>query len=92
MSSTVVSSLTTGVPVVADEAVLGAYTFLPREAVLEMRKGEDEVDAMIRVGVREEGGRRWGGAVGASHRRPGGVMRLTRTGGQGIGTIDRRQR
>jgi hypothetical protein len=49
MSSTVVSSLTTGVPVIADEAVLRAYSFLGHEDVFLMHKGEDEVDAMLRV-------------------------------------------
>lgn len=49
MSSTIVSSLMTGVPVVADEAVLKAYTFLGRDDVFLMHAGEDEVDAMLRV-------------------------------------------
>lgn len=52
MSSTLVSSLITGTPVVADEGLLAAYSadFLPREAAFVMREGEDEVDAMLRVG------------------------------------------
>ncbi|GBF95428.1 hypothetical protein Rsub_08390 [Raphidocelis subcapitata] len=51
MSSTLVSSLITGTPVVADDALLAAYTedFLPRDAAFVMRPGEDEVDAMLRV-------------------------------------------
>jgi hypothetical protein len=49
MSSTLVSSLITGTPVVADAAMLGAYTFLGREDVFFMNKGEDEVDVMLRV-------------------------------------------
>lgn len=49
MSSSVVSSLTTGVPVIADDAVLGAYTFLNRGAVFRMAPGEDEADVMLRV-------------------------------------------
>jgi hypothetical protein len=51
MSSTIVTSLMTGVPVVADESFLKAYTFLAREDVFLMKKGEDEVDAMLRVSL-----------------------------------------
>jgi hypothetical protein len=49
MSSTLVSSLITGTPVVADEAMLKAYSFLHRGDVFLMEPGEDEVDAMLRV-------------------------------------------
>ncbi|KAI8468518.1 MAG: hypothetical protein J3K34DRAFT_477893 [Monoraphidium minutum] len=49
MSSTVVSALTAGVPVVADAAALRAYSFLPRDAVFLMAPGEDEAGAMMRV-------------------------------------------
>lgn len=62
MSSTVVSSLTAGVPIIADEAVLKAYSFLNHDEVFLMRPGEDEVDAMMRVS-RGKGGREHRGVV-----------------------------
>lgn len=49
MSSTVLTSLVSGTPVIADRAVLNAYTFLTADDVFLMRPGEDEVDAMLRV-------------------------------------------
>jgi len=65
MSSTVLTSLMTGAPVIADDAVLRAYTFLTREDVFLMREGEDEVDVMLRVragrGAGGEGGWLGGG-------------------------------
>jgi hypothetical protein len=49
MSSTVVSSLMTGVPVIADAAVLHAYTFLAPGTAFVMGPGESELDVMLRV-------------------------------------------
>lgn len=49
MSSTVVSSLMTGVPIIADSQVLGSYTFLKPEHVFLMGPKETEMDVMQRV-------------------------------------------
>lgn len=49
MSSTIVSSLMTGVPIIADEQVLASYTFLKPEFVWLMRANETEMDVMQRV-------------------------------------------
>jgi hypothetical protein len=49
ISSTLVSALVSGVPVVADDATLAAYTFLKREHVFYMAPGEDEMAVMLRV-------------------------------------------
>ncbi len=60
ISSTTVSSLMTGVPIIADAATLKAYTYLTPEHVFLMHPGEDEVDIMLRVSERwsvlDEGG------------------------------------
>jgi hypothetical protein len=50
MSSTVVSSLMTGVPIIADQKVLGSYTFLKMDTVFLMGPDEKEMDVMQRVG------------------------------------------
>ena len=55
-SSSVVASLVASTPVVADAATLRAYSFIPPGAAFALRKGEDEVGAMLRV--------RTGGALG----------------------------
>jgi hypothetical protein len=49
MSSTVVSSLMTGTPIIADPQVLKSYTFLKPEHVHLMGPGETEMDVMQRV-------------------------------------------
>jgi hypothetical protein len=49
MSSTVVSSLMTAVPIVADAQVLASYSFLKPEHVLLMGPQESEMDVMQRV-------------------------------------------
>lgn len=49
MSSTVVSSLMTGTPIIADAQVLKSYTFLKPEHVHLMGPGETEMDVMQRV-------------------------------------------
>lgn len=49
MSSTVVSSLMTGVPIIADSQVLASYTFLKPEHVFLIGPGETEMDVMQRV-------------------------------------------
>lgn len=49
MSSTVVSSLMTATPIIADQAVLDSYTFLKPEHVFLMEKGETEMHVMQRV-------------------------------------------
>lgn len=51
MSSTVVSSLMTATPVIADQAVLDSYTFLKPEHVFTMQPGETEMDVMQRVSL-----------------------------------------
>ncbi|KAG2482313.1 hypothetical protein HYH03_018755 [Edaphochlamys debaryana] len=48
-SSNVLASLTTCVPLVADDALLGAYTFLQKEHVFYQAPGETEMDVMLRV-------------------------------------------
>lgn len=62
ISSTLVSALVSGVPVVADDATLAAYTFLKREHVFYMAPGEDEMAVMLRV--RGPGGPEGGGGLG----------------------------
>lgn len=47
--STLVSSLATGVPIVADNATMNAYTYLHPDHVFMKGKGEDEVDVMLKV-------------------------------------------
>jgi hypothetical protein len=49
MSSTVVSSLMTSVPIIADARVLASYTFLQPEHVFVMGPKETELDVMQRV-------------------------------------------
>lgn len=49
MSSTVVSSLMTGVPIIADSQVLASYTFLKPEHVFLIGSQETEMDVMQRV-------------------------------------------
>lgn len=49
MSSTVVSSLMTGVPIIADSQVLASYTFLKPEHVFLVGPQETEMDVMQRV-------------------------------------------
>jgi hypothetical protein len=49
ISSTVVMSLTCGTPMIADDALLAAYPFIPKEATYYRPAGESEVDAMVRV-------------------------------------------
>lgn len=49
MSSTVVSSLMTGVPIIADSQVLASYTFLKPEHVFLIGPHETEIDVMQRV-------------------------------------------
>eukprot|EP00879_Flechtneria_rotunda_P003455 GHRR01003684.1.p1 GENE.GHRR01003684.1~~GHRR01003684.1.p1 ORF type:complete len:543 (+),score=179.83 GHRR01003684.1:546-2174(+) len=49
MSSTIVSSLMTGVPIIADSKVLASYTFLNPEHVHLMAPQETEMDVMQRV-------------------------------------------
>jgi hypothetical protein len=49
MSSTVVSSLMTGVPIIADSQVLASYTFLKPEHVFLIGPHESEMDVMQRV-------------------------------------------
>lgn len=49
MSSTVVSSLMTGVPIIADSQVLASYTFLKPEHVFLIGPHETEMDVMQRV-------------------------------------------
>lgn len=49
MSSTVVSSLMTGVPIIADSTVLASYTFLKPEHIFLMGPHETEMDVMQRV-------------------------------------------
>lgn len=49
MSSTVVSSLMTGVPIIADSHVLASYTFLKPEHVFLIGPQETEMDVMQRV-------------------------------------------
>jgi hypothetical protein len=63
LSSTILTSLMTATPVIADTAVLESYGFLTREDVFLMEEGEDEVDAMMRVGG---GGRAHGAAAAAA--------------------------
>lgn len=49
MSSTVVTSLMTGVPIIADSQVLASYTFLTPEHVFLIGPNETEMDVMQRV-------------------------------------------
>lgn len=46
-SSTVVTSLITGTPIVANQALLDAYTFLTRDAVLFQQEGQGELQAAL---------------------------------------------
>lgn len=48
-SSTVPASIIAGAPLVASPELLNSYTYLPREAAWEMRKGESELDTVRRV-------------------------------------------
>jgi hypothetical protein len=48
-SSTVVSSLITGVPLVATQQMLEAYTFLNESTTYMQRNGEDTMDVMVRI-------------------------------------------
>jgi hypothetical protein len=50
-SSTVVSSLITGTPLLADSQLLAAYSFLHPAAVLPQGEGEGEAAAMLRYGT-----------------------------------------
>jgi hypothetical protein len=49
--STLVCSLMTGVPIIADNATLGAYTYLHPDHVFLRNPGQDEVDVMLQVGL-----------------------------------------
>lgn len=77
ISSTLVSALVSGVPVVADDATLAAYTFLKREHVFYMAPGEDEMAVMLRV--RGPGGPE-GGGVGQGQGVRGRQGQVTRGG------------
>jgi hypothetical protein len=70
MSSTVVSSLMTGVPIIADSQVLASYTFLKPEHVFLIGPGETEMDVMQRVG-RGKGATVRAGAMHNSRPPPG---------------------
>lgn len=52
-SSTVYSSLITGVPMIADDRFLDAYTMIDRAAVYPRADGEDEVAVMFRVAAQD---------------------------------------
>lgn len=55
-SSTVYSSLITGVPIIADDRFLNAYTMIDRGAIYYRMDGQDDVDVMFAVqrqGARE---------------------------------------
>jgi hypothetical protein len=54
-SSTVYSSLITGVPMIADDRFLDAYTMIDRSAVFYRREGQAEVDVMFGVGEQGAG-------------------------------------
>jgi hypothetical protein len=49
-SSTVYSSMITGVPMIADDRFLDAYTMIDRGAVFYRQEGQAEVDVMFGVG------------------------------------------
>jgi hypothetical protein len=49
ITSTVITSLITGVPMLADSAFMRAYRFLPAACFYEQREGESEAAAMLRV-------------------------------------------
>jgi hypothetical protein len=48
-SSSVPASIIAGVPLVASDALLNAYTYLPREAVWLAVEGESDMDVVLRV-------------------------------------------
>ncbi|WIA10164.1 hypothetical protein OEZ85_010368 [Tetradesmus obliquus] len=49
LTSAVITSLMTGVPVIADAAFLSAYSMMEPAAVFEQQQGESELDAMFRA-------------------------------------------
>jgi hypothetical protein len=57
-SSTVYSSLITGVPMIADDKFLSAYTMIDRGAVYHRPDGQDEVEVMFRV-AKQSAGETW---------------------------------
>lgn len=89
MSSTMVSSLMTGVPVIADEAVLKAYTFLTHDDVFLMRHGEDEVDAMLRVSGGTRKGAKSRGVAWFGYKGLLGAHALQRTASSSSGSSGR---
>ena len=48
-SSSVAAAIIAGTPLLADEALLHAYSYLPQHAVLEQVTGKSEASAMARV-------------------------------------------
>ena len=48
-SSSVAAAIISGTPLLADEALLRAYSYLPKHAVFEQVAGEPEASAMARV-------------------------------------------
>lgn len=52
-SSTVYSSMITGVPMIADDKFLDAYTMIDRSAVYHRGEGQEEVDVMFRVSAQD---------------------------------------
>jgi hypothetical protein len=52
-SSTVYSSMITGVPMIADDRFLDAYTMIDRGAVFYRTEGQAEVDVMFGVGKQD---------------------------------------
>ncbi|GAX79067.1 hypothetical protein CEUSTIGMA_g6507.t1 [Chlamydomonas eustigma] len=55
ISSTIIASLITGVPLIAEQRLLDTYTFFTPEHVFLRKEGEDEVAAMYRImGMPEE--------------------------------------
>lgn len=52
-SSTVYSSMITGVPMIADDKFLDAYTMIDRSAVYYRAEGQEEVDVMFAVSAQD---------------------------------------
>ncbi|KAG1677812.1 hypothetical protein FOA52_008576 [Chlamydomonas sp. UWO 241] len=48
-SSTVITSLSTGTPMITNDRMLDAYTFLEKDAMFYQAAGEPEIDAMLRI-------------------------------------------
>ncbi|KAK9837010.1 hypothetical protein WJX81_006780 [Elliptochloris bilobata] len=53
-SSSVAAAIISGTPLLADEALLRAYSYLPRHAVFEAVAGEHEASAMARVAAHSD--------------------------------------